>query len=206
LEPAFCRASPGEKWVALTFDDGPNEPYTSRILDILKENKVPAAFFLVGKNVSRYPDVVHRIQQEGHLIGNHTYDHSPLILMGPQGIRGEIEGWEKALSQAGVSHAPLFRAPHGWKSPFLNGILKEKGYALIGWSRGVWDTDQPEPDVLYERLIHHASSGEIILLHDGMETQIGVDRSRLVEVLPKVIQYYREKGFRFVTLTEMMGV
>jgi peptidoglycan-N-acetylglucosamine deacetylase len=205
FESAFCRASSKDKWVALSFDDGPNEPYTSQILDILKENKVPATFFLVGKNVGRYPDVVRRIQEEGHLIGNHTDDHSPLLLMGPQGIRREIEDWEAAVSRVGVSHAPLFRAPHGWKSPFLPSILREKGYRLIGWTRGVWDSDQPGTEILYDRLTEDISPGEIILLHDGKDSKAGADRRQTVEVLPRMIRFYKDQGFRFVTLTEMAG-
>jgi len=205
FQPALCRGPSPEKWIALTFDDGPNEPYTSRILEILKRHQVPATFFLIGKNVERFPEVVQRISQEGFLIGNHTYDHRPLLLMGPTEIKKEVEDWEKVVPPLiSPSYFKLFRAPHGWKPPFLKSVLKEKGYRLIGWTRGVWDTDRPEANVLFERLTNHVQNGEILLLHDGVDTREGVDRSSLVEVLPRVIEYYRSQGFRFVSLPEMI--
>lgn len=201
---ATCRGLPSEKSIALTFDDGPNEPFTSQILDILRDQKVPATFFLVGKNLEGNREVVRRMIREGHLVGNHTWDHRSLVLMTPSAIREEIDLWEGAMEKIGIPSPKLFRAPHGWKGPFLPSILNKKGYRLIGWTRGVWDSDQPGTEVLYKRLTRLPKNGEIILLHDGGEARQGVDRSQTVEVLTRMIRFYKSHGFRFVTVGEVM--
>ncbi|MBI1908804.1 MAG: polysaccharide deacetylase family protein [Deltaproteobacteria bacterium] len=200
----LCHGPRSEKLVALTFDDGPNEPYTSQILDILKGYDVPAAFFVVGKNVERYPGVVERMNREGFLVGNHTWDHRPLVWMRSDEAEKEILGWERAMNGLGTPPAKLFRAPHGWKSPWLVSLLKGRGYRFIGWSRGVWDSDQPGVDILFNRLTKEMTNGEIILLHDGAEARAGVDRSQTVTILPAVIESYRKNGFQFVSLEEFL--
>jgi peptidoglycan/xylan/chitin deacetylase (PgdA/CDA1 family) len=201
----LCRGSHSGKVIALTFDDGPNEPYTSQILDILKQAKVPATFFLVGKNIERYPALVQRMIREGHTVGNHSLDHASLIFMNRREILNEIEGWEKAMQGIALPLPKLFRAPHGWKTPWLVSILKEKGYSLIGWSRGVWDSDLPGVEVLQQRLTQKISNGEIILLHDGCDSRAGVDRSQTVAVLPETIRFYRQQGFQFTTLPHLLA-
>ncbi len=203
---AVCAGPSGPaRQVALTFDDGPNEPYTSQILDVLQEQQVPATFFLVGKNLERNPAVVRRLLAEGHFVGNHSWDHQSLLWKSRQGIEQELEDWEKAMTPFGLPSLKLFRAPHGWKSPWLPSVLREKGYRLIGWGRGVWDSDQPGTELLLQRLTRSPVSGEIILLHDGAEDRQGVDRRQTVELLPRLIAFYRERGFRFVTLQELLG-
>lgn len=197
----FCRGDHHQKIIALTFDDGPNEPYTSLILSVLRKQGVHATFFVLGENAVRFPMTVSRIVMEGHVIGNHTMDHAPLALKSRAEILREIEEWEKVV---GMTTDKLFRAPHGWKSPFLSSVLREKGYALIGWTRGVWDSDRPGADVLFDRITRHPEKGMILLLHDGEDTKIGRDRSQTVAVLPRVIEYYRNLGYRFVTLPEML--
>lgn len=201
---SYCRGDAAQKWVALTFDDGPNEPYTSQILDILAQKQVPAAFFTVGASVSRSPEVVARMLREGHTVGNHTQTHRGLIALGPEEIREELAAWERAMAPIGAPQPKLFRAPHGWKSPFLGNILAETGYRLVGWTRGVWDTDRTGAEVLFHRLTARPENGMILLLHDGVEGAPGADRGDLVAVLPKVIDHYRALGFRFVGLPEMM--
>jgi len=204
VNPAFCRAATDQPWIALTFDDGPNDPFTSQVLDILEQNHVNATFFVLGKNVLRYPDVVKRMMREGFVVGNHTFDHQPLLFKSKAEVEKEIEDWEQVMKPLGLPNLKLLRAPHGWKPINLGSVLKEKGYRLIGWTRGVWDTDQPGAEVLYQRLTKNISNGEIILLHDGIDTQVAVDRSQLVTVLPQIIKYYKEKGYRFVTIPEML--
>lgn len=209
FEPVLCQGPPQQKTIALTFDDGPNDPYTSEILDVLARTHVPATFFLVGQHMVQYPQVVKRMLMEGHEIGNHTWDHRPLITMSEAEIRQEIAQWETAFAVFQPLRAlPLpkfFRAPHGWKSPFLARVLEEKGYRLIGWTRGVWDSDRPGESVLFERLQAAGKNGAILLLHDGDGSRPSADRSQTAAVLPKIIDYYRQQGFRFVTVREMLG-
>ena len=202
---AVCSGPRDKKSVALTFDDGPNEPHTSAILDILKKNQVKATFFLVGQNVERYPAAVGRILRDGHAIGNHTYSHRSLLFADGATARREIEQWEGSVASFGPPSLRLFRAPHGWKNPLVLRAIAGKGYRLIGWSRGVWDSDRPGREVIFRRATSHLKNGEIILLHDGGGTQSGVDRNQTVMVLPSIIRYCRDRGFEFVTVPEMLG-
>ncbi len=198
----FCEGDSHQKWIALTFDDGPNEPYTSQILSILEKYKVHATFFVLGQNAAQLPETIQHILADGNVIGNHTMDHAPLVFKSRDDIKKEIDGWEQVLQ--GVTTDKLFRAPHGWKSPFLSSVLREKGYRLIGWTRGVWDTDIPGVDVLFDRITRDPENGMILLLHDGAATLLGGDRSQTVAVLPRVIEAYQKLGYRFVTLPEML--
>lgn len=206
-EKILCQGPADHPWIALTFDDGPNEPYTSAILDILKDEQITATFFIVGKYAAEYPETVQRIAREGHAIGNHTMTHEPLVFKGKAAIENDIDQWEETINA--VSPKPLelklFRSPHGWKSPFLSVVLRQKGYRLIGWTHGVWDSDQPGKDVLLERLRRAGENGAIILLHDGDGDRARADRSQTVHALKEIIPYYRSRGFRFVTIPEILN-
>ena len=206
---AFCEGNSRKKIIALTFDDGPNEPYTSQILSILEKYKIHATFFILGENAQRLPDSVVQIVAAGNVVGNHTMDHAPLVFKTREEILGEIEKWEKVTlplipSPQGRGSFLLFRAPHGWKSPFLSSVLQQKGYRLIGWTRGVWDTDRPGIDILLSRVVSHPENGMILLLHDGEDIKVGGDRSQTVAVLPRIIDTYQQLGYRFVTIPEML--
>ncbi len=202
---AFSHGAPQKKWIALTFDDGPHEPFTSQILDVLKEKNVPATFFILGQNAKKHPGVVKRMWQENHVIGNHTFSHTPFPLMKKNRIEKEFADWEQVMHEIGIEPAKLFRAPRGWKSPFLPTILNQKGYQLIGWTRGVWDTDQPGVQVLKERLFKNLKNGEIILLHDGKSGAENVDQSQTVAALPDLIDCLQQNGFHLVTVETMIA-
>ncbi len=201
----LCHGPTGslEKTLALTFDDGPQEPYTPQILDVLKRENVPATFFVLGKYVRKHPETVRRLLQEGHAVGNHGDSHTPLAFQDADFARREIEGWEAAMAPIGLPSVKLFRASHGWKNPWLLSLLREKGYRLIGWSVGVWDSDRPGSDVLWKRL-QDLPGGSIVLLHDGDGDREGEDRSQTVAVLTPLIRHYKALGFRFVTVPELL--
>ena len=202
--PSFCEGSSVERVIALSFDDGPNEPYTSQILDVLKFYQVPATFFPLGKNIERSPGTIARILAEGHPIGNHTYDHHPLIFRSKAGIEEEVKKWEEVMRPFGPISPRLFRAPHGWKSPFLLSLLERNGYHLVGWTIGVWDSDRPGAEVLLGRLLRRVRNGAILLLHDGGGTTAGADRSQTVALLPKLIEECSRRGYRFVTVSQIL--
>ncbi len=191
--------------IALTFDDGPQSPYTEEILDILKKENIPATFFILGKYAEKNPNLVKRIVTEGHAIGNHGWSHIPLAFKNREFIQTEIESWEKVMSPWGEQPYKIFRASHGWKNPWLVSILHQKGYQLIGWNVGVWDSDKPGKDVLLERLNANLDEGSIILLHDGDGDHEGADRSQTVAILPELIRECRSRGYTFVTIPEMMN-
>ena len=193
------------KSIALTFDDGPNEPYTSHILDILKEFDVRATFFLIGENVERFPEVVRRHVVEGHEIGNHTYSHDALPLKFPGRIRDELRRTSQLIHRTTGVRPRFFRAPHGWRNPWMGRVAKEEGCVPVAWTLGVWDTDRPGAHVIVERTLSGLGSGCILLLHDGRGTELRADSSQLLAALPIIIREARLAGYHFVTLSEMLG-
>jgi peptidoglycan/xylan/chitin deacetylase (PgdA/CDA1 family) len=187
--------------IAITFDDGPNEPYTSQILDTLARHGAKATFFLLGRAVELHPEVTLRIVAEGHAIGSHTYSHAKLHTLAPREIAREIDRGEAALREAGVAGGGLFRAPHGLKSPFLPRILRSRGLRLIAWTDGVWDTDRPGADVIAARAVRKLRNGEILLLHDGRP---GLDRGQTAAALDVILRACRERGLSCVTVPELL--
>jgi peptidoglycan-N-acetylglucosamine deacetylase len=201
----FWRGAGDRRAVTLTFDDGPNEPYTSQILDILKTLDVKAAFFPIGKNAESFPETLRRAAAEGHEIGNHTYDHDLLPLKSARRIRDQIDR-TSALIEAIIGHRPrFFRAPHGWRNPWVNGVAREAGCEPVAWTLGVWDTDRPGTEVIVRRTLKGLGNGCVLLVHDGRGTERGADASQMVAALPVIIDEARRAGYSFVALSDMMG-
>ena len=198
------RTTPG-KTIALTFDDGPMPPWTPRVLDILWEKKVQATFFLLGERAERHPDLVERIHAEGHAIGNHTMRHPRLIFHSLSRARKEIDGCNEVLTRI-VGRPPLlFRAPHGFLRPGLTRLLAERNMRHVPWTRGVWDTDRPAPEIIVERSTHKPKSLEILLLHDGTRLHDPRDeRNATVAAIPMIIDSYRGAGYTFVTIPTLL--
>jgi peptidoglycan/xylan/chitin deacetylase (PgdA/CDA1 family) len=200
----FWRGPRGLRAVSLTFDDGPNEPYTSRVLDILKRLGVKATFFLIGENVETCPDAARRAAAEGHELGNHGWDHGVLPLETPGRIRDQIARTNDAIRNATGARPVLFRASHGWRNPWVNGAAKGAGCRPVAWTLGVWDTDRPGAREIVRRTLRGLERGSVILLHDGRGTERGADSSQLVEALPDIVEGARAAGYRFLTLSEMI--
>lgn len=193
-----------DKVVALTYDDGPNEPYTSMLLDVLKEGGAKATFFLVGNNVDTYPDVVGRIRAEGHEIGNHTYDHLPLRGVPASVTRAEIENGEAAILAAVGVRPRLFRSPHGVITTDLSAICNELGYVIIGWSVSGHDWDTSSATGIARSVLNAVHPGAIILLHDGEGIHLGTDRMPTVEATRIILQELSTRGYRTVTVPELL--
>jgi peptidoglycan-N-acetylglucosamine deacetylase len=189
--------------VALTFDDGPTEAHTPRILDILREKGVKATFFVLGRRVDASPAVVARAAADGHDVGNHGYDHSVLPLRGPRFIRRQIEQTSVIVERVCGRRPTLFRASHGWRNPWVSREATRCGCATIGWTLGVWDTDRPGADVIRQRVERGVRPGCILLLHDGRGLEPDADASQVVEALPAIIDALQRDGYRFVTVSEM---
>lgn len=201
----FWRGSQNLHAIALTFDDGPNEPYTSGVLDILREFRVNATFFVIGENVERFPGVVRRTAAEGHELANHTYDHEVLPLRWPGPIRNQIKRTSDLIEKTTGRRPGLFRAPHGWRNPWVNRIAREEGCVPVAWTVGVWDTDRPGAEVIVQRTLKGLGNGCVLLLHDSRGTERGADASQLVTALPAILQEAQRQGYRFLTLSEMVG-
>jgi peptidoglycan-N-acetylglucosamine deacetylase len=188
-----------EPVVALTFDDGPTARFTSEVLDLLDERQVKATFFVVGRALERDPEVGRQIVDAGHELGNHSYSHTPLILRPLSSIREEIERTDGLIRQAGHQGEIYFRPPNGKKLILLPYYLAATGRKTIMW------TIAPEPapyeaDVIVARVLERARPGSIILLHVMYESRV---ESRAA--LPGIIDGLQARGYRFVTLSELLG-
>lgn len=201
----FHRGSSAGNMVALTFDDGPRAPFTDQVLDVLKREGVPATFFVLGENARRHPELVRRMEAEGHRVANHGFSHGILMWAGGAATRAEVTQADAELRAAGVlDPAPLFRAPHGWLSPAAHASIRGLGYGIAGWTKGVWDTANPGVDVIVSRVNEVLKPGSIILLHDGWQGDGAEDRSQTAAALGEIISLARERGMTFVTMEQMM--
>lgn len=190
----------GGRRVSLTFDDGPNPEATPRILDSLALHGVKATFFILGAHAERWPELVHRVVSEGHQVGNHGYFHRRLHLRSPSYVRRDLGLGKRAIERAGGESPRFFRAPHGFRSPWVTGIASSLGERTIGWSLGVWDSDRPGVNVIVDRTVSGARAGSIILLHDGDGYNSAGDRTQTAEAVPAIVSGLRERGFELVTL------
>lgn len=196
---------PRERRIYLTFDDGPNERATPAILDTLAAEGVPAAFFMVGDHVRRFPKLARRVVAERHAVGNHTHHHLKLHLRGPQTIRAELFSAHHAIVWATGTEPRIFRAPHGYRSPFLRGIARDLFYTVFGWTFGVFDTARPGVEEIRRRVRARLRPGAIVLLHDGDGYDPAGDRMQTADALPWIIRDARDQGYEFGELSELVG-
>ena len=189
-----------EPLVALTFDDGPNPDATPPILDALAARGVKASFFILGRHAERWPDLVRRIAAEGHAVCNHGYFHQKLHLKSPNYVRHDLQLGTRAIVDACGVRPAFFRAPHGFRSPWVTAIARSLGQRTVGWSRGVWDSSLPGVDVIVERTVRAARPGAILLLHDGDGYDPSGNRMQTARAVPVIVDRIREAGFRFVTV------
>ena len=189
--------------IYLTFDDGPNEHATPAILGTLASERVPAAFFMVGDHVRRYPAIARRVANEGHEVGNHTQDHIKLHFVGPRRIREQLLVAHAAIERATGKTPRVFRAPHGYRSPFLTPVTRQLGYTVFGWTFGVFDSARPGAEEIRRRVRKRLRGGAIVLLHDGDGYDPSGDRMQTAEALPGIIQDARAHGYDFGSLAEL---
>lgn len=188
--------------VALTFDDGPNPNATPAILDALGAAGVRATFFVLGRHVDRWPDLVSRMAGEGHVVANHGFHHEKLLWHSPRWIRRDLMLGREAIERSGAQRPTLFRAPHGQRNPWVSPIARSEGQRTVGWTLGVWDSAKPGVRVISDRAIRGADCGSIILLHDGDGYDPDGDRMQTASAVPPIIRGLRERGFSFATLAE----
>jgi peptidoglycan-N-acetylglucosamine deacetylase len=202
--PALLRGPTEGRRVALTFDDGPTA-YTEEILDILRARKVPATFFVCGRNVERYPEIVRRIQDEGHLIGNHTYSHPFPYFHRRSFFAEQIDRTQEAIARILGKRPAIFRPPYGARWIGLYPVLRERGLRLINWSDTGYDWLE-KSDIAHEAM-KDLQPGSILLLHDGRRDLPSeqVDRSRTVSALPAIIDAVRDAELRFVLVTDFLN-
>ncbi|GIV32763.1 MAG: polysaccharide deacetylase [Chitinophagales bacterium] len=197
--PSVCHGRRAEKKIALTFDDGPSESHTPIILDILQNQKVPAAFFCIGKNVERYPELASRIVSDGHIIGHHSFSHDFWFdLFAAVKMKKEMDITARLIEDVTGRYPLLFRPPYGVTNPNLAKALRMSRFIPIGWSLRSNDTVIRTPEKLLHRLLGKLRAGDIILLHDhGLQT---------THILPEFIREAQNAGFTFVSLDELTGL
>ena len=195
------------KKVALTFDDGPNSEYTTEILDILKKYNVKADFFVVGKNAAMNADIIKRMYDEGHEIGNHTFSHPNILNLSDSELKKELNATQRVIQEDTGHSTLLFRFPLGMDienltSAEIEPILKvqDQGYTTVDDLIDPKDWKGISSEEICRGIENQLSNGNIILLHDA-----GGDRSETVEALPKIIESLRSKGYEFVTVSSLLG-
>jgi peptidoglycan-N-acetylglucosamine deacetylase len=202
----ICGPREGKR-ISLTFDDGPAELFTAQVLDILREHRVPATFFVCGRNAERHPDLIRRIVAEGHELGNHTYSHLFVYFKSRRRIAEEIDRTQVILEKVVGFRPKVFRPPYGARWFGLLPVLKKRGMHLIQWSATGYDWKEKENvRGITDATLRELKPGAIILLHDGRETRPDseIDRSRTVLALPQIIAGARQRGYTFTELDNFL--
>lgn len=207
---AFPYRGPGDaKTVALTFDDGPNEPYTSELADFLAERDVRGTFFQVGRAVLRYPEVTRRLARDGHVIGNHGFTHEFTNYLSPGTLEKDVRkgqaALEAALAELGLRPA-LYRPPWLLRIPALASVLASEGLSVVsGEFCHSLEVFQPQPEMIAEGALAKARPGSIIIFHDGFDGHAG-NRASTVAAVKIVVDRLTAEGYDFVTVDEMLGL
>jgi peptidoglycan/xylan/chitin deacetylase (PgdA/CDA1 family) len=202
-EALVAPARPGE--LALTFDDGPNATWTPRLLDVLAKQEVRATFFLLGGRAEAEPELVRRIAEAGHVIGNHSWSHPNMARARAGRVRDELERTNKTLQQITGAPVKFFRPPYGARRPAVFRIAREMGLKLVLWNAMTSDWSDPSADriayKLAERIDRLRQRGRAanIVLHDGGHRDPGANRAHSVAAVERLIERYKETH-RFVTL------
>jgi peptidoglycan-N-acetylglucosamine deacetylase len=188
--------------IALTFDDGPNPPYTGRILDVLERYAVPATFFCVGLHASAHTEELARMAEAGHGLANHTWSHPFLGDLSPQDLVTQLERTDEAIAVAtGVEGRRKFRPPYGSRTPeILSRLAADDATTVVLWDVDTEDWAMPGADAIARAVLQQAKPGSIALMHDG-----GGDRSQTAEALPAIIEGLLAKDYRFALVDDLLG-
>ena len=200
--PALSRLRSPDRVVSITFDDGPNPTATPLILDVLEREGVRATFFVLGRHAERWPELVKRMADEGHQLGNHGFHHRKLHRRTPGYVRDDLTRGAEAIERASGVRPRHFRAPHGFRSPWVTPIARSLGERTVGWSLGVWDSARPGADEIVKRALDGMRAGSILLLHDGDGYDADGDRTQTAAALPRIIDGLRARGFGFAVLPD----
>lgn len=199
------RGAASEKVVALTFDDGPNEPYTSQLADFLAERQIRATFFQVGRAVLRYPEVSRRLLADGHVIGNHSFTHEFTNFLSPAALAAEVQRGQDALATIGIRPA-LYRPPWLLRIPALGGVLARHGLrAVSGEFCHPLEVFQPRAQLIAGGVLTKARPGGIVIFHDGFDGHPG-NRASTVAAARIAVDRLSRDGYRFVTVDELLGL
>ncbi len=214
LFETLYRGDRSKKWVALTFDDGPHPIFTPQVLDILRIFNARATFFCVGRLAEMYPDIIERIHREGHLVANHSYDHSWLMyIWTPSRVKSSIINTGKILKKITGVFPRFYRPPVGIKTPPQILTIWRTGLKFVGWT--IWSLDGGQRTLNREKtrsMIAKARNGDILLVHDGKLNVNGAliqneaQGRAIAECLPILIKGLQAQGFELVPLNTLFGL
>lgn len=195
-----CRQRPN-KWVAVTFDDGPSGTYTPEIMEVLKKHGAKGTFFVVGSRAQKHPDLIREMVEEGHEIANHTYHHPSFTGISKQEIVKEIGFTAEVIKEITGEPPTLFRPPGGVYNDIIVDTASEEGYMVVMWSwhQDTKDWQSPGVNRIVDTVLQHSKNGDIILFHD-----FGGNRSQTVQALNRILPVLKEDGFQFVTVSELI--
>jgi len=202
---SFVGLPPGSRQLALTYDDGPNDPDTLRLLDVLARHNVKATFFVLGKFVEQKPEIVSALAEAGHIIGNHSWDHPRLIFASSAELTSQVERTQDAILDACGVLPTLFRPPYGGRRPGTLHAVRRLGLEPVMWNVTCYDWKATSGAKVFAHAQRQIRGGDVILLHDGDHARMGADRSHSIEATDRLITHYKGEGYEFVTVPAMMG-
>ena len=195
---------PRAKQLALTYDDGPNDPHTLHLLDVLAKHGVKATFFVIGRYVQRRPDIVRELVNAGHIVGNHTFTHPHLVASSAVETLVQLEECQRAVQEVLGQTPRLFRPPFGGRRPVTLRIARSLGLEPVLWNVTSWDWKMPPAEKIVQTCVQQMRGGDVVLMHDGGHRALGADRSQTVLATARLIERYKGEGREFVTIPQMM--
>ena len=191
-----------DKWIALTFDDGPYPPYTDRLLDVLKAKRVHATFFLVAEQAQQYPELVQRMTAEGHTVGLHAFRHRDFLKLTEEEKRKDLEQGKNLLRDITGKNPVYWRPPHGFRDFSVMETAVAQSLTVVNWSVIPRDWTGIDSQEIYRRVMDKAEDGSIVLLHDGDSPGYKASRQATVDAVAPLIDSLQEKGYHLVSLEE----
>lgn len=194
---AFCKKKTTEKIVAITFDDGPDPVQTPKVLQVLREQQAPACFFCIGHKVRSNEQLIRQIIEEGHLVGNHSFDHTNLFpLYSLSRMKKDLQACQFALEQVTSQKIRLFRPPFGVTNPTVAKAVRLLGYTPVGWNIRTLDTQRPSREKILRHIRRKLRPGSVVLLHDRLpESDL---------LLMEILKLIKEQGYTVVRLDKML--
>jgi peptidoglycan-N-acetylglucosamine deacetylase len=202
----FVSGARGTKRIALTYDDGPNDPHTYRLLEVLEKRGARATFFLVGRYAQQRPEIVREVVKAGHAIGNHTFTHPNLAIASVVQNRLQIEECQRAILEVTGEAPRLFRPPYGGRRPATLQIAHSLGLEPVMWNVTSYDWQVPPAEKIVKTCVRQMRGGDVILMHDGSHRAFGADRSQTVLATETLLERYQAAGYEFVTVPDMAGL
>ncbi len=201
---AFTGLPSGFRQLALTYDDGPNDAATLRLLDVLARHDAKATFFVLGRFVAERPRIVRAVAEAGHAIGNHSWNHPRLIFASDADLRRQVQQTQSAIFDACGVTPTLFRPPYGGRRPGTFHAIRALGLEPVLWNVTCYDWKPTSAARVVAHARRQIRGGDVMLMHDGDQQALGADRTHTIEASDQLVAQYKAEGYEFVTIPAMM--